>query len=198
MLAVSVFKQYRQKELILHQGSISKHVYYVMRGSVTAEVYNEEGQRLVFRYIRPGEFFGEMGMFDEALRRSATVTARTACEVAVINIEDFRKLILSDQELLMEVTRLLARRLRETSERLSNLAFLDVTGRVAAALIDLAGHDEAITHPEGRMIRITREELGRLVNCSREMAGQVLHSLENQGLIHLEGRSIVVRQTEKA
>ncbi|KAA3626796.1 MAG: transcriptional regulator Crp [Proteobacteria bacterium] len=196
MLAVSVFKPYRAREVILHQGSVSEQVYYLLKGSVIVEMYNENGQRLVFDYIRPGHFFGEMAMFDEGLRRSATVTAKTECEVAVVPISRFRKLVEDDPELLMELTRQLAFRLRATSERLSNLAFLDVTGRVARVLIDLAARDEAVTHPEGRMIRITREELGRLVNCSREMAGQVLHGLEDQGLILLEGRSIVVRHPD--
>lgn len=192
MLAVSVFRRYRPREVIVHQGSVSEHVYYLLRGSVAVEFYDEGGQRLVFQYIRPGQFFGEMAMFDEKLRRSATVTAKTECEAAVVGLSEFQRLVRADPDLLMEMTRQLAERLRVTSEKLSNLVFLDVTGRVARTLIELAASDEAITHPEGKLIRITREELGRLVNCSREVAGQVLHTLESQGLIHLEGRSIVV------
>lgn len=192
MLAVSVFRRYRPREVIVHQGSVSEHVYYLLRGSVAVELYDEGGQRLVFQYIRPGQFFGEMAMFDEKLRRSATVTAKTECEAAVVGLSEFRGLVQADPDLLMEMTRQLAERLRVTSEKLSNLVFLDVTGRVARTLIELAAGDEAITHPEGKLIRITREELGRLVNCSREVAGQVLHTLESQGLIHLEGRSIIV------
>lgn len=192
MLAASVFRQYRAKEIIVQQGTVSEEVYYVMRGSVTAEVYNELGQRLVFHYLNPGEFFGEMGMFEERLRRSATVIARTNCELAVVGFPQFRALIHEDPDLLMELTRQLAVRLRKTSEKLSDLAFLDVTGRIARTLMELAAAGDAITHPEGKMIRITREELGRIVNCSREMAGQVLHTLEDRGMIHLEGRSIVV------
>jgi CRP/FNR family cyclic AMP-dependent transcriptional regulator len=59
-------------------------------------------------------------------------------------------------------------------------------------LLDLARDSEAMTHPDGMLVRITREELGRLVNCSREMAGRVLQNLEAQGLIQVEGKSIVV------
>ncbi len=192
MLAVCRFQQYRPKQLILNQGAESTDVYYVLKGSVSVETYDEEGRRLVLHYIRAGEFFGEMALFDDAPRRSATIVARSHCEVAAVELARFRTLVDEDPELLREVALQLAIRLKKTSEKLGNLAFLDVTGRVARALIDLADDDEAMTHPDGKLVRITREELGRLVNCSREVAGHVLHILEEDGLIHLEGRAIVV------
>ncbi len=192
MLAVSVFRKFRSKELIVRQGSISESVYFVMSGSVTVERCDESGRRLVYSYLRPGEFFGEIALFEEYPQRSATVVAKMNCEIAVVGLSSFQKLINDDSELLFELARQLAERLKKTNEKLSNLAFLDVTGRMARTLLDLAADDEAITHPDGMMIKITRVELGRLVNCSRELAGQVLHSLEEQGLIDLEGRNIIV------
>ena len=192
MLAVSRFRQFLPKQVIINQGRTAEHVFYMLKGSVAAETWDENGQRLVFHYITAGEFFGEMCLFEDNLKRSANVVARTACEVAMIELETFRQLIKDDPELLMELSRQLANRVRKTTEKLSNLAFLDVTGRVARTLIDLAEDPEAITHPDGKMIKITREELGRLVNCSREMAGQVLHTLEEQRLIQLDGRKIII------
>jgi len=82
--------------------------------------------------------------------------------------------------------------LRVASQKLGSLAFLDVTGRIARALLELAGDSQAIAHPEGALVRITREELGRLVNCSRKMAGRVLADLQARGLIDVQGKSIVV------
>ncbi|MFT5110823.1 MAG: CRP/FNR family cyclic AMP-dependent transcriptional regulator [Parasphingorhabdus sp.] len=195
MLAMSRFKQFRAGQIIVHQGTISEEVYLVIKGSVTVESYDDQGQRLVFHYIRPGEFFGEMGMFDDDLRRSATVVARAHCEIAVVEIGVFRSLIEEDASLLMELARQLAERVRKTTEKLTNLAFLDVTGRVARTVLELAEDEEAMSHPDGTLISITREELGRMVNCSREMAGQVLKTLEERGLINLEGRKIVVLST---
>ena len=63
------------------------------------------------------------------------------------------------------------------------------------ALLELAKDTEAITHPDGMMVRISREELGKLVNCSREMAGKVLKNLEAQGLVQIDGRNIVINNT---
>jgi CRP/FNR family cyclic AMP-dependent transcriptional regulator len=86
----------------------------------------------------------------------------------------------------------MATRLRKTSRKVSDLAFLDVTGRIARTLLELAKSPEAITHPDGMQIKITRQELGRIVGCSREMAGRVLKLLEEQDLITAKGKTIVI------
>ena len=117
------------------------------------------------------------------------------CEVAIVAYDKFRALCRENADLLMCLTGQIASRLRTTSQRMGHLAFLDVTGRIARILLDLAHDSQAITHPDGMLIRITREELSRIVNCSREMAGKVLHDLEQQGLIQVEGKSVVVHGT---
>ena len=74
-------------------------------------------------------------------------------------------------------------RLRSTTRKVGDLAFLDVTGRVARTLLDLCKEPDAMTHPDGMQIKITRQEIGRIVGCSREMVGRVLKTLEDQGLV---------------
>ena len=82
-----------------------------------------------------------------------------------------------------------------TSQKVSHLAFLDVTGRIAGTLLDLCKQPDAMTHPDGMQIRITRQEIGRIVGCSREMAGRVLKDLEARDLISVSGKTIVVYGT---
>jgi CRP/FNR family cyclic AMP-dependent transcriptional regulator len=82
--------------------------------------------------------------------------------------------------------------LRNTSRKVGDLAFMDVTGRVARALLDLSKEPDAMTHPEGMQIKITRQELGRIVGCSREMVGRVLKVLEEQGHIAVKGKTMVI------
>ena len=86
----------------------------------------------------------------------------------------------------------MASRLRNTSRKVSDLAFMDVTGRVARTLLDLCKQPDAMTHPDGMQIRITRQEIGRIVGCSREMVGRVLKAMEEQELISVKGKTIVV------
>ena len=86
----------------------------------------------------------------------------------------------------------IAHRLRNTTRKVGDLAFYDVSGRIARTLINLSKEPDAMTHPNGMQIKITRQEIGRLVNCSREMAGRVLKTLEEQQLIDVSGKTIVV------
>ena len=90
------------------------------------------------------------------------------------------------------MTSQLARRLRNTNRKLGDLAFMDVYGRVARTLLDLCEQPDAMTHPDGMQIRVTRQELARLVGCSREMVGKVLKDMEDQKHVAASGKNIVV------
>src|SRR3546814_7119075 len=86
-------------------------------------------------------------------------------------------------DIMFEIAGQLAARLRDTTRRLFDLAFLDVAGRMARTLINLTGKREAAAGPRGVTIRTSRQELARLVGCSREMAGRVLKRLEDSGIV---------------
>jgi CRP/FNR family cyclic AMP-dependent transcriptional regulator len=89
----------------------------------------------------------------------------------------------------------MADRLCRTTQKVSDLAFLDVTGRVARTLLELTKQPDAMTHPDGMQIKITRQEIGRIVGCSREMVGRVLKTLVEQGLVSVKGKTMVVYGT---
>ena len=89
----------------------------------------------------------------------------------------------------------MADRLSRTTQKVSDLAFLDVTGRVARTLLELTKQPDAMTHPDGMQIKITRQEIGRIVGCSREMVGRVLKTLVDQGLVSVKGKTMVVYRT---
>jgi CRP/FNR family cyclic AMP-dependent transcriptional regulator len=82
--------------------------------------------------------------------------------------------------------------LRNTTRKVGDLAFFDVTGRVARCLLELCKQPDAMTHPDGMQIKITRQEIGRIVGCSREMVGRVLKDLEEQSLVSVKGKTMVV------
>ena len=123
-----------------------------------------------------------------------TVEARRElrCELAEMTYPRFRQIAAESPGLVFELATQLATRLDRTNRKLSDLAFVDVTGRVAHAIMDLCGEPDAMTHPEGMQIKVSRQELSRLVGCSREMAGRVLKVLEDQGLLRATGKTIVV------
>jgi CRP/FNR family cyclic AMP-dependent transcriptional regulator len=193
MLEHAVHRRFVSKSVIVHEGEKSDALYYVVTGSVTVWVQDADGEELILAYIGPGEFFGELSLFGAGVTRSASVRARGECELAVVTYERFKSLIERSPGLLLPLAGQLAQRLHAANRKLGNLAFVDVAGRVARALLDLAADSQAITHPDGTLVRITREELGRLVNCSRQTASEVLSGLERQGLVEVQGKSIVVR-----
>ncbi len=185
-------RQYPAKTTILHHGDVPETLYYIVDGSVSIVIEDDDGREIVLAYLSPGEFFGEMGMFDKAGQRSAWVVARTKCEVAEMHYDQFKRLAVDQPDILYALTTQMSNRLRKTSIKVRDLAFLDVTGRVASTLLDLAKMPDAITHPDGMQIRITRQEIARIVGCSREMVGRVLKDLEDRGLIYARGKTMVI------
>jgi CRP/FNR family cyclic AMP-dependent transcriptional regulator len=184
-------RRYPSKSAIIHAGDKPDVLYYILEGSVTVLIEDDDGHEIVLAYLNKGDFFGEMGLFsDEA--RSAWVRTKTECELAEISYSRFRQLATEDADILFALSSQMAARLRLTSRKVSDLAFVDVTGRVARTLLDLCKQPDAMTHPDGMQIRITRQEIGRIVGCSREMVGRVLKALEEQGLITAKGKTIVV------
>ena len=188
-------RAYPAKHIIVKEGDVSADLYYVVKGSVSVLIDDQKGREIVLAYLNPGDFFGEIGLFDEQHKRTAFVRARTKCEIAQISYERFKTLHELFPNLLFQIASQMAIRLRKTSRKVSDLAFTDVKGRVARALLDLSKEPDAMTHPDGMLIRVTRQELGRIVGCSREMVGRVLKALEEEHLISVAGKSIVVYGT---
>ncbi|GAA5317053.1 MAG: cAMP-activated global transcriptional regulator CRP [Candidatus Pelagadaptatus aseana] len=184
-------RRFPAKSTLIYAGDNSDSLYYIVKGSVTVSIEDDDGREIIVAYLNPGDFFGEMGMFEQGAR-SAWVRAKTECEVGEISYGRFNELVETHPEFLFAVGEQMARRLRNTTRKVGDLAFLDVTGRVARTLLDLSAEPDAMTHPDGMQIKITRQEIGRIVGCSREMVGRVLKSLEDQGLITAHGKTIVV------
>ena len=185
-------RHYPAKSVIIYAGDKPDVLYYIIDGSVSVLIEDSDGHEIVLAYLNKGDFFGEMGLFSEEYNRSAWVRTRTSCEVAEISYAKFRQLYTDHPDIVFAMASQMAARLRNTSRKVSDLAFMDVTGRVARTLLDLCKQPDAMTHPDGMQIRITRQEIGRIVGCSREMVGRVLKSMEDQALITVKGKTIVV------
>ena len=180
------------KAAIIRQGDPAGELFFIIRGSVTVLLEDDKGHEIVLAYLNPGEFFGEIGLFNEDASRTALVRARGECEIAQIGYKKLRALTEIYPDLIIAMTSQLARRLRNTNRKLGDLAFMDVYGRVARTLLDLCEQPDAMTHPNGMQVRVTRQELSRLVGCSREMVGKVLKDMEDQNHISATGKNIVV------
>jgi CRP/FNR family cyclic AMP-dependent transcriptional regulator len=185
------------KTVLVSAGEAPEQLYHVLSGSVEVLIEDDGGNEIVLAYLSKGQFFGEMGLFGID-KRTAFVRARGRTEIAEMPYPRFRQLANETPSLTFEIATQLAMRLERTNRKLSDLAFVDVSGRIAHALLDLCNEPEAMTHPEGMQIRVSRQELSRLVGCSREMAGRVLKALEAQGLLQAHGKTIVLYDVRPA
>jgi CRP/FNR family cyclic AMP-dependent transcriptional regulator len=194
-------RRYPAKTPIIQPGDTGDILYYVIEGSVAVTMPNKvTDQDIVITYLNKGDFIGEMGVFMGVMPRDVRVVTREPTQLAEIGYVRLMQLLhneLSEYaiEIMLGFGRQLSNRLLATTRKVGALAFLDVTGRIAHTLAELCRLPEAMTHPEGMQIRITRQELGRIVGCSREMAGKVLKSLDDQGVIKAKGKTIVVLGT---
>lgn len=194
-------RRYPNKTPIIRPGYAGDTLYYIIEGAVTVSMpHRPSGDDIVLAYLNKGEFIGEIGVFMGPMLRDVTVTTREPSQLAEISYVRFSQLLKGELaehaiDILSLLGRQLSRRLLHTSRKVGNLAFLDVSGRIAHTLIELCKQPGALTHPDGMQIRITRQELGRIVGCSREVAGRVLKNLEEQGLLSAKGKTIVVYGT---
>ena len=185
---------------IFRPGDPATTLYYVINGSLSVISEEPDGRELVLGYINAGEFIGEMGLFVEANQREVLLRTRTACELAELSYERLHQLFAGAlaaecPKILYAIGAQLSKRLLDTSRKASRLAFLDVAGRIARTLDDLTREPDAMSHPQGTQIRVSRQELARIVGCSREMAGRVLKQLQEQGKLHARGKTVVVYGT---
>ena len=190
-------RRYPSRTEVFRPGDPASSLYFIISGSVSIITEEDDGRELVLGYFGPGEFVGELGLFIESDRREVILRTRTACELAEIGHERFYDLLLNRlapdaPKLLYSIAAQISRRLLDTSRKAGRLAFLDVTDRIVRTLHDLAQEPEAMSHPQGTQLRVSRQELSRLVGCSREMAGRVLKKLQADGQLHARGKTIVL------
>ena len=181
------------KTVVIETGEASDSLFYILEGTLTVSVTDESGRQMILAYLSEGEFFGGLGVYDDGQQqRSASVLTRTDCVIGQMDYQRFHELAKIYPSLMKALDSQVASRLRTTTKKVLDLAFLDVTGRVASCLLDLCKLPEAIEVEDGIQLKISRQEIARIVGCSREMAGRILKDMQDMGLIHAQGMTVVL------
>jgi CRP/FNR family transcriptional regulator, cyclic AMP receptor protein len=185
------------KATIVWPDELADTLHYVIDGVASACIEDIRGRQVIFGHFGRGDFIGEMGFFSERASQEFTVRTVSSCKLASISYERLIRAMdgpLCDDR--MAITLALANqisgRLRDTSNQLGRIALSNVPERIYGTLRALCRRKESMTHPSGVQIRISRQDLGRMAGCSREMAGRVLKSAKKQGLIDVDGKTILV------
>jgi CRP/FNR family cyclic AMP-dependent transcriptional regulator len=176
---------------IMAGGDPTDSLYIVLSGRLKVMMSDSEGKEVILAILGPGEFFGEMGLIDDE-PRSATVVTIEPCELLSIAKRDFKKYMAENFQMTEAVMRGLVRRLREADRKIGSLALLDVYGRVARLLLDMA------ENVDGEKIvtkRLPKQDIAKMIGASREMVSRVMKDLQTGGYIEMRGSTIVLRDT---
>jgi CRP/FNR family cyclic AMP-dependent transcriptional regulator len=194
-LACSV--ELKQKETMPVDHAEGGIIYLVLKGTASLMLTHEDDKMVILNHLRAGDIFGEAGLFNTSRITNNTLQlkARTNCELAGIPHDQFEAFAATQPNMLISICRRLNARLNATTHKLACIAFHDVENRVLAELKELCRHEDAITHPDGMQVKLTRKELAMMVPCTREMAGRALKSLEKLGQIQVSGQTLVVHGT---
>lgn len=183
-------RRYPRNAVIVSEGDRSDSLFIILSGKVKVFLADEEGKEVLLSTQGPGEYFGEM-ILDEG-PRSASVMTLEPSQFSVVTTDQFKEFVSENPEFGVELVKSLIHRVRELTKTVGNLALLDVYGRVARLLLDLAVEED------GRQViteRLTQQDMASRVGCSREMISRILKDLRIGGYIKMEGERIIIAKT---
>ncbi len=174
-------RKLRRGDTLFVEGDISSELFVVVSGRIAIAKRSGDGRESVIALMERGDLFGEMPLFDSQ-GRSAQARALEPSQVVTIPYTALREVYESRPDLLWGVTEMLTQRLRVLDEALADSMFLDVTGRTAKRLLELAGDAEEFSLP------VTQEELAGMVGASRERVNKAIASFIRLGWIEQQER----------
>lgn len=189
-------RRYGKGDIVMQKDEPGHSLFIVERGSVRIYVPSAQGNDLILAVLGPGDFFGDISLLD-GRPRSASAAVAVDTTLLMLERSDFIALITRRPAAAMAVLEAVARRLRETDEMASDLAFLDVAGRLAKRLLDLASA-HGVERGGGVLIDlpVTQEEMANMIGVTRESVNRNLSDFKRLGLISSQGRRIIVRDAE--
>jgi CRP/FNR family transcriptional regulator len=184
-------------QVLFREGDYGDRLYIVVEGKLKIGRSSADGRESLLSVLGPGDMFGELTVFDPDARMG-TAVAVTECRLYSLSADHLRSWLAQHPDVSLALLRQLSRRLRRSSEVLSDLVFSDVPGRVAKSLLDLATRF-GVSTPEGIHVAhdLTQEELAQLVGASRETVNKALADFASRGWLRLEARAVVLRDTER-
>lgn len=169
-------RHYERNQVIFEQGEEAEELYVVQSGQVAIATRSFDGRESVVAVLEPPSLFGELPLFD-GLPRSADARALQPTDIVAVRYDDVRAVIDERPQLLWGIVRLFAQRLRATDEALADAVLLDVPGRTAKRLLELAGETDDFT------TQLTQEEMAALIGASRERVNKALATFQRLGWI---------------
>jgi CRP/FNR family cyclic AMP-dependent transcriptional regulator len=185
----TVTRNYPKQAIIVSEGDESDSLYLILAGRVKIYLADEHGKELILAIKGPGQYFGEMVLDEQP--RSASVMTLEPAQFAILSRADFRAFLLAHPQVALQLIQNLIRLARGLNRSVRNLAMLDVYGRVARILLELAvERDGKLQIPE----RLTQKDIAARVGASREMINRILRDLTTGGYVSMEDGRITINK----
>ena len=186
-------RRFRKDEVIFHEKEVGDSLFIILHGRVKVAIFGDDGKEVTLSTLSEGDFFGEMALLDSE-PRSATTIAEEDCELLSLQQADFMRALEQDPGMSASLIQVLASRLRKANHQISTLALLDVYGRVARVIQELA-EEEGKRLKDGRVVvrRPTHMDIAHRIGSSRETVTRMMRDLEANGHIETQGREIFLR-----
>jgi len=189
----AVTRNYSKQAIIVNEGDESDSLYLILSGRVKIYLADEHGKELILAIKGPGQYFGEMALDDDP--RSASVMTLEPAQFAILSRADFKAFLLSHAAVSLQLIQNLIRVARGLNRSVRNLAMLDVYGRVARILLELA------VEQNGKMVipeKLTQKDIAARVGASREMINRILRDLTTGGYVTVEDGRITINKAPPA
>ena len=184
-------REYPRNSVILFEDDPGDSLYIVSTGQVKVVLIGEDGREVILSVLNDGDFFGEMSLIDDE-PRSAHVIAMKDSRLLVLRRDDFQQQINQHPSIAVKLLRVLVQRLRRADAKIGGLVLLDVNGRVAKLLLDLAdeGGGPKITR------KLTHHTIAQMIGSSRETVSRAMRELSDRGLVEVTRREITIKNRE--
>ena len=188
-IADSVVKRrFRRGELVVEQGRKSNALFILLNGRARVLTADARGREVILAVLQAGDYVGEMSLIDNE-PHSATVRAEVQTDMLILGRQEFARCLPEGSSLAYAILRGLVARLRNADRQIESLALLDVYGRVARTLLDMAEDDNGVKVIRGK---VSRQDMAKVVGASREMVSRVMKDLEERGMIETQESGAVV------
>ena len=186
-----VKRRFRRGEIIVEHGQKSNALFILLTGRARVLTADSRGREVILAVLQSGDYVGEMSLIDNE-PHSATVRAEVQTDMLVLGRAEFARCLPENSSLSYAIVRGLVQRLRNADRQIESLALLDVYGRVARTLLDMAEDDNGVKIIRGK---VSRQDLAKVVGASREMVSRVMKDLEERKIIETqENGSVIIRE----
>lgn len=191
-------RRFERGRIITRRGETDEgDLYCVLKGHLKVTAHDNRGDEILINLMQPGDSFGYISFLDRG-SRSATVSAMDSGELLVIRRADFDRVLARSPKIGGALLLALARLVRRLTERMEDTAFLNVRGRLAKRLVDLA--DLVGTNIDNQTvlkIKLSQQELGEMVQATRESVNKCLREWSREGIIQQNGRQLIIEDRQR-